>query len=429
MSFHFDEARDSAEHVLTAWLVDANSVTAALLVADFFGKIRLLLWSNQDIGVEALAAALSSKCGEWWSGDVLVVAPGEEDAARLYYSVWKTGRKSLVDTRLAVVDRHRNRSGWFNDTSQAVWLAPQDGPAVIVFYSFKGGFGRSTTLAAFAIQRARAGERVCVLDFDLDSPGVGLLLNHDGEGGTAQWGVVDFLIEHATASLQLSDYYHHCNRVAGDGEIVVFPAGIVNESYVSKLARIDFDEDAGAAESGINALLHRVRDELRPQWILIDSRTGISESAGQLLSGIAHLHVLLGTVQEQSWRGLGVLLDHVGKRRVLADREQAEVVLVQALVPAGEAGKLARLSFQARSESEFTERYYLEAGQEGGDSLWDTGDIDSLDAPHVPIALEYDARLAAFDDVSEVADILCGIPYSNLGERLVGRFVRESTHE
>ena len=38
-----------------------------------------------------------------------------------------------------------------------------------------GGVGRSTALAAFAIQRARLGERVAVVDLDLDAPGIGAL--------------------------------------------------------------------------------------------------------------------------------------------------------------------------------------------------------------------------------------------------------------
>ena len=45
-------------------------------------------------------------------------------------------------------------------------------PPIVVFYSFKGGVGRSTAVAAFAINRSRAGERVVVIDADLDAPGV-----------------------------------------------------------------------------------------------------------------------------------------------------------------------------------------------------------------------------------------------------------------
>jgi hypothetical protein len=296
-----------------------------------------------------------------------------------------------------------------------------------VFYSFKGGLGRSTILASFAIQRARAGERVCVLDLDLDSPGVGRLLAADAEGLTARWGVVDFLLEHRMAGVPLADYYHRCDRVAGAGEVVVFPAGSLDEAYADKLAKVDLEERPDAHEGGLRALLHRIRDELNPGWMLLDARTGISESAGQLLSGIAHLHVLLGTTQDQSWQGLNRVLDRLGKVRVVADRPQAEVILVQAMVPVGEAGNLARDAFHARAEQEFTDRYYAEASRDQDeDKFWDTLDLDSLDAPHVPVPVDYDPKLASFGDIAEVADALCSGSYSMIAERIAGRFTTEN---
>jgi hypothetical protein len=80
--------------------------------------------------------------------------------------------------------------------------------------------------------------------------------------------------------------------VAGDGEIVVFPVGQLNSSYPDKLARVDLEEAPPVVSGGIAKLLQRINLELRPNWILLDARTGISESAGILLSGMAHLHVL-----------------------------------------------------------------------------------------------------------------------------------------
>ena len=230
------------------------------------------------------------------------------------------------------------------------------------------------------------------------------------------------------AEVPLADYYHRCDRVAGAGEVVVFPAGSLDEAYADKLARADMEEAPAAHESGLGKLLHRIREELKPQWILLDARTGISESAGQLLSGIAHLHVLLGTTQDQSWQGLNRVLDRLGEQRVLASRPQAEVILVQAMVPPGEAGKLARADYLARAEQEFSERYYAEAsgGDEDQGTFWDTRDMDSQDAPHMPVPVDYDAKLASFGDIAEVAEALCTGPFSMIDERIVGRFTTET---
>ena len=224
----------------------------------------------------------------------------------------------------------------------------------------------------------------------------------------------------------LSDYYHRCDRVAGAGELVVFPAGLVNEAYADKLARVDMEAVSNHEASGLARLLQDVRDRLKPRWILLDARTGISEWAGRLLSGVAHLHVLLGTTQDQSWQGLNTVLERLGRKRVLAGYSQAEAILIQAMVPSGEAGRIARRSFQARSEQEFTDRYYAETMAGGDDAdMWSVRDLDSLDAPHMPVPIDYESRLGAFGDIAEVADSLCGGQDAAIDERIVGRFARE----
>ncbi len=43
---------------------------------------------------------------------------------------------------------------------------------VVTFYSFKGGVGRSMALVNVAAELARRGERVLVVDFDLEAPGL-----------------------------------------------------------------------------------------------------------------------------------------------------------------------------------------------------------------------------------------------------------------
>lgn len=425
---HFDEAKPAAEAALRTWLATTPAVEKrALLVVDLFGTLRLALWSCDEAESEALSPRLEEAAGAWWSCEILRLESADDITRSLYEGSWKEAHRDPEEPRLAVLDRHRSRTGWFVDLEHPIWEIDDEAPPVVVFYSFKGGLGRSTILASFAIQRAREGERVCVLDLDLDSPGVGGLLAADAAGLTAQWGVVDFLIEQHAGETPLGDYYHRCDRVAGPGEITVFPAGQVNDVYPDKLARVDLEDVTPVHEGGLTTLLRRVREELKPQWILLDARTGISEPAGQLLSGLAHLHVLLGTTQDQSWQGINRVLDRLGAARVADGRAQAEVVLVQSLVPAGEAGQAARNAFLARAEQELTDRYYAEApGDESeADSTWSIGDMDSLDAPHVAIPVEYDSQLASFGDIDDVADLLCRGAYSAVAERIQGRFARD----
>jgi len=420
---HFDEARAAAAAVLRTWLQEAGGVEKALLVRDLFGQFRLAVWAQTSPELSTLDERLRESCEPWWTGEILLVGEADEVTRDLYAKSWDQARPDEVDPRLQLLDRHRSRTGWFFDEEKPLWEARAPHPPLIVFYSFKGGLGRSTVLASFAIQRARIGDRVCVVDLDLDSPGLGRLLAADAEGLTSPRGVVDFLLEYSIMDTDLTDYFHRCDRIAGQGEIVVFPAGSLDSSYTDKLARVDFDEASYIQEGGLVKLLQRIRTELEPRWILIDARTGISEAAGRLLSGIAHLHVLLGTTQAQSWEGLRLVLDRLGKEHVEADRGQGDVVLVQAMVPTGEAGRLARQAFLAQSEREFTDHYYAQAD---ADALWSMSDLDSGDAPHVPVPVAYDPTLADFGDIADVADDLCQALHARLGERVASRFAEEA---
>jgi len=425
-----DEAWAAAVEAMRAWLSAHDNVERSVLTVDIYGRIRAILWGPKqrvETTVDSLREALRASAGPWWSGDIWLA--GAKKGSPVHAMAWDEGTPDDEHPeRLRLLERHRNRGAWFADIQDPVW-APRgaddaEGPPVVVFYSFKGGLGRSTALASFAIQRARRGERVAVMDFDLDAPGVGLLLAADAEGRTSPWGTLDLLLErdHPAA---LSDYWHPSRRheVTGDGELHVFPAGELDAAYPGKLARVDLEPQGVRGANPLASVLRRVRDELAPDWLLLDARTGLSEPAGALLSGVAHLHVLFGSPSEQSWRGLRVVIERLGARRVARGLPQADCLLVQAMVPADtETAKAAQASFEQRARDEFSDPehgYYAEESEEA----WDLTDLEADDAPHVPIPITYDLRLAHFGDVADVADLLAQSPdYSRLGERIAARF-------
>jgi len=341
-----------------------------------------------------------------------------------------------VSDRLRLADRVRNRTAWFAPLREPPWSASGEGAGapIVLFYSFKGGVGRTTALASFAIQRARAGERVAVLDLDLDAPGIGSVLAADDQGTVAQWGVVDYLLERPLGEVELRDYYHACRRseVTGAGEILVFPAGRLDAEgeYLGKLARLDLEPPPAGEVHPLLRLLEQARTELDPRWICIDARAGLSEPAGLLLSGIAHLHVLLGTSSEQSWHGLAAILERIGGSRVREGRPQLDCLLVQAMVPQ-EAGTAKRATerFAERARAEFRERYYSpdpESADEEKDDLWYVRDAEASDAPSAPVVVSYDAKLAYYDALTDIADHLAQAPeLVALVERVAARFRAE----
>jgi cellulose biosynthesis protein BcsQ len=428
---HLDEAKRAAIEHVKRCVHKVSGIERALLGADLFGKLRVILWASREgfDQVQArLRADLESACGPWWTGEVLSASEATESDRTLWQHAWDDARGQPDIGRLRILDRHRSRTAWFVEISDPLWNAPHDGPPVVVFYSFKGGLGRSTALASFAIQRARHAERVAVVDFDLDAPGVGRLLAADDKGTTSPWGTVDYLLERGQGEVPLSDYYHPCRRVSGQGDIVVVPAGRLDGEYADKLARVDLEQSPTQGRSPVAWLLESIRSELRSNWILLDARAGLSEPAGHLLSGLAHLHVLFGTTSEQSWQGLTVVIDRLGRQRLFGGRPQAECLLIHALVPADiEAARRATEAFSERARREFTELYYAEEPEDASDErFWDIRDLDTEDAPHVPVSMAYESRLAHFGDIAEVAELLAeSKDYRNLEARISERFERE----
>ena len=438
LKIHLDEARREAVKAIGAHLDREPGIQQAVLIEDLFGQFRLVLWREGDRGQLAddeLDADLKSAAGPYWTSEFWRVSEKTPAADReVYERAWREARPFEGSERLRIADRYRTRSGWMRELAEPPWQ-PSEGPSeewppILVYYSFKGGVGRSTALASFAIQRARAGERVAVVDFDLDAPGVGVLLAADEQGTTAAWGVIDYLLERPYGEVDLRDYYHACRRpsVTLSGEILVFPAGHMDADYLGKLARTDLELPADKPlHQRLHQLLEQIRDELKPQWLLIDARTGLSESSGLLLGGLAHLHVLFGTSSEQSWQGLRLIIQRLGEERVLADKPQSECVLVQALVPENvEVSRLAAAQFTERARDEFSDHYYAtDPDDPSEDRFWYVRDMEDDDAPHAPLSLSYQPKLSHFRCLDDVADELAELPeYRRLAQRISERFLR-----
>ena len=430
---HMDDAHARAEVFLAGFLRDKGDDWRVLLIMDVSARLRVILWSpDWEAGREEIDGGLRRVSSKYWSGSVLRGrSPQQIPDGRWQEDAWDQATRAEGADGLRVLERHRAKAGWFEAPDEPPWPAEEaDAPAVALFYSFKGGVGRSTALAACALHLASEGDRVVVLDADLDSPGVGSLLG-GLDGTTAAWGVVDYLLERPiveAAGLDLDDYYHRVpsSLLPGGGEILVFPAGTPGDGYVDKLARLDYGVPQGGQKHPFVALLEHVREELGPRWLLIDARAGLGDVSGFLTGGLCHVHVLFGTMAEASWQGLGMVIDRLGGDRLRGAAPQAECITVAAMVPRTQESLYQGLveRFAERGRDLFSERYYAEP--ESGDELWTLDDLEDADAPHVPTALPYDERLAVFHDLSEVAEpiLLKDEPYGVLAKRLRESFER-----
>jgi len=428
---HLDLAVTNLARVLLA----SEGVTRALLIEDSLGRVSVGVWGNSGAGVDAGALALAG--GPFFSGSLW---RGEEHPRGSLLDLeraWEVARPCVLDGQEASTVRRlvrfRTLTSW-QFQQEPVWPLAPDDPAVVTFFSYKGGLGRTTALVSFALQRAALGDRVVILDLDLEAPGLDLLERWCEP--TPRYGIVDYLLEAGVLPEQpdLVDYHRTVAHpdLVGQGSIAVFPASVQDEEYLGKVARIDLEWEL-AREAGfqhpLERLLHQIRAELHPDWILIDSRTGFSEVAGLLLSGLAHLHVLFGVHARQSWSGLDRVIRKLGEERLHRGLVQSEVVMVQAMVQSQASAR----TFCGQAESLFFERYYEVHGSEE-DETEDEGldllDAEGDDAPHKPIAIAY---MPSFAQEVELTDsvqrrALLGGSYAELANRLARRAGREESH-
>lgn len=425
---HLDDAHARAEKLLSQWIEKKPGSWRILVVKDVLAKIRVVLWCPRkewESGSDEIDRELRRTATDYWSQSVIQGQDRNDPDGAWQDEAWQQAKRHESTKKLRILERHLGKSGWFEAPAEPPWkLRSRNETAIVLFYSFKGGVGRSTALAATALHFAYLGGRVVVLDADLDAPGVAsLLAGHDG--ATAPWGVVDYLLERRVCQEvePHTDDYHHRYADAGalgTEDILVYPAGTLNHGYVDKLARIDYGNQPDDAAHPFVTLLEQIRSEHAPRWILIDARAGLGEMSGFLTGGLCHLHVLLGTLADASWRGLELILERLGGNRVREGKPQAECLTVASMVPQSDQSLFEQLvqRFTDRARDAFSAHYY--AAPDGApDTLWTLNDLESDDAPHVPVVLPYDERLATFRNLDEVAEsILLGDSYEALARRI-----------
>lgn len=172
---------------------------------------------------------------------------------------------------------------------------------IITFYSYKGGTGRTMALANVAWILASAGLRVLTVDWDLEAPGLHRYFQpflFDADLKSSE-GLIDFINDFTIEALspavggeeddggwieRQSNYLRYAVSLdwefPGGGTLDFIPAGRQDSSYASRVNSVnwqDFYERLGGS-----ALLEAMKKRMRREYdyVLIDSRTGVSDIAG-----------------------------------------------------------------------------------------------------------------------------------------------------
>lgn len=386
----FDRILPVAEELLGTHRDLVKQLEWLLINRDLNGRVRLIVPESvetdpkQRIQVEGLYQALAERllphafpvdCGILYESSREVACQG---AARYpldgFDQVW-------------MVDRLATEGDWAT-------IAPEtEGVPRVVFFSIKGGVGRSTALAALAWSLAQKGKRVLVLDLDLESPGLSSSLL-PAERQPA-YGIIDWLVEDLVDNADaVFEGMIATSGLSHDGEIYVVPAhGAKPGEYIARLGRVWMPKVSadGAREpwsARLQRLLLKLEARMEPDVVLIDSRAGIDEVASSCVTDLgANLVLLFALEGSQTWSGYRILFEH-WQRAGVAEEIRERLQIVAALVP--ELEQIAyHKNLREHAYEVFLETLYDEIAPSSTDDTdsfvegWNFDEADE-DAPHHP---------------------------------------------
>jgi tetratricopeptide (TPR) repeat protein len=189
---------------------------------------------------------------------------------------------------------------------------------VVTFYSYKGGVGRTSALVNVAYRLARSGKRVFILDFDLEAPGV------DSYGLTGASEAGQGLVEYIDVFMRtgevpsIRDFVIDATHPGTVGKLFVMPAGRKDESYKSALSGLDWkilyrQKKGYLFIENMKAAIH---EQFKPDYLLVDSRTGLTDISGICTLQLPHLVVLLFSLNQQNINGISPILKAVRANKV-----------------------------------------------------------------------------------------------------------------
>jgi hypothetical protein len=392
----FDAVLPLVAKVLQEHTSTLAGIGPLLVNRDLNGRIRLIVEEARRTD-PVVMAALTSICDQLEQR----LGPHAYPAARAV--LFESDMAAALDGATAfpldgfeqvrVVDRLATESDWAH-------IAPEStGVPRVVFFSIKGGVGRSTALAATAWSLAQAGQRVLVLDLDLESPGLSSALLPAERRPT--YGICDWLVEDLVdnGNAVFADMTAS-STLARDGEIWVVPAhGRGPGAYVSKLGRawmpkMQHDGRRDAWSQRLGRLIDALEARWQPDVILIDSRAGIDEIASSCVTGLgAQLVLLFALNGDQTWTGYRMLFQHwltSGVAETIRERLQIVAAMVPELGGQDYVDELRELSFDL-----FTDELYDEIppGEIIG-ARWNF-DLTDQGAPHAPWLIRWHRGFAA----------------------------------
>ena len=386
---HYNEVLNIAvQEIRNVWKTEKRAI--AYIIQNVYGKLQIYIDTDDDKLVSLIRDLLRDKIERWLG---VCEKLQENGFVKAEIDSYKKESPECKE-RVVVIEKYLTNIYWNETVKKNRKLELRS--KLICFYSFKGGVGRTTTMLMSAIEMAKRGKKIVIVDFDLEAPGVASIFPAES---ISQYGALDFLIENGVYGddLQIDEYLYpvsdYCAVSQEGGEIYVLPAygKIVqkdSELYRKCLMRFNLDMPTYMGENTpIDELLKKIDVFIKPDYIFIDTRSGLHQIGGITLSRYSDMAVLFFYGSQQNAEGMKMVLP-------ILKKNGTPFVLVNSKVPAND------------EVAEVEKRIYLEASYNAlstCDEQYEEGTvlIDDETGEHYPKSIPYNDTLEVVDSVEQ----------------------------
>jgi len=211
----------------------------------------------------------------------------------------------------------------------------------IVFFSFKGGVGRTLVLldTAFIIART-LGRNVGIIDGDIEAPSLHFILDIQPE---RDQNFVDILLGGvfgktaiAAGSIPIKSVLPEKRREKiGSGNVVLYPS-LFDDPREPKIDRIKYDDNT---RDTLRDFLEKFTTVNKLDYILVDCRPGVFTGMARLTLSLASCICLVFRLDRQNVDGVRYMLVQAAKRK-------RPIFLIANQVPKTERGMQRIAEFQ-----------------------------------------------------------------------------------
>jgi len=403
---NFDDAPRAFSELLIE-ILGAEAACDGRILRDIYGRLSFVTPRPHNAQWDKLQQQAAQVLGAYGEPTTRLLISLSDDEPGFVNLLAETSISVGVagQPELRMIDRRLAGDDWVMRPVRLV-----SNPTRLIFYSVKGGVGRSTALAIAAAELAARGYNVLVLDLDLEAPGLGSLLLRPED--MPEFGVIDWfaaVAAGADAESLIPDMIGPSPFTSARAVVDVVPAaGREPGAYLSKLARAYTPGSVDQKYFGFNfpkkvdALLAQLTSRQRYDAVLIDARAGLHETSGGLVLGLGAKALLFGVDTSQTFDDFRLLFSAFAQAfdpAIEGEDLRYAFKMVHAKAPRDEND---RRSFRERSWGVWSDYLYDDvdpAAELTGDAL--VRDLGDEGAPHYPLEIIGDESYARFDPRTE----------------------------